>query len=207
MYYPIQLDLRGRQCLVVGAGKVAERRILGLQGTGAHIVVVAPEATPAIIDMTARGEIEWIGEQYSADHLEGAFLVIAASDRREVNEAAADDANERGLLVNVVDAPDDGNFIVPASVRQGDFLVTVSTSGRSPTLASVVQEDLEWEYGPHWAGYTELFAKLRADLKSTHGTEDARKAAVRRVIDDGGVRDSLLRGDMAEAEALARLCL
>ena len=142
----------------------------------------------------------------SAVHLNGAFLVFAATDQPEVNAAVARDAQERRLLVCRADEPAGGNFTSPASVTRGDLVLTVSTSGNSPTLAAVLRRRLEAQFGPEWGALTALLGDLRPQVQAAGG-EGARRAAVERVMDDPAVWERLRGGNLLEAEARARECL
>ncbi len=204
--YPIQVDLQDKRCVVVGAGSVAERKVRALRECGGAVRLVAPQATHALQRLAAEGLVTWVRTAYQVAHLDGAFLVIAATDLAEVNAAVARDAQARSLLVCRADDPAGGNFVSAASVTRGDLTLTVSTGGRSPTLAAVVRERLEQDYGPEWDGLTALLGVLRPQVQ-TVGDEAARRAAVRRVIDDSAVRDALRVGHPVEAEAQARKCL
>ena len=204
--YPIHLDLQGRRCVVVGAGAVAERKVAALRECGAVVRLVAPQATPELQRLAEDGELTWMRSVYHEAHLDGAFVVIAATDLAEVNEAVARDAQARNLLVCRADEPAGGNFTSPASVTRGDLALTVSTGGNSPTLAAVVRRRLEAQFGPEWVALTALLGGLRPDIQRA-GDEASRRAAVARVIDDPALWERLRGGNLLEAEARARECL
>lgn len=127
--YPIVLHVRGRRAVVVGGGKVAARKVYGLLEAEADVVVIAPEAVPDIEALAAKGEIVWRKKTFAEDDLAGAFLVIAATNDRNVNEAVAQ-AAAPGQLVNVVDDPKRCDFHVPAVIRRGPLTIAVSTGGQ-----------------------------------------------------------------------------
>ena len=204
--YPIHLHLQGRRCLVVGGGGVAARKVAGLRAAGADVLLVAPDAAPALQAMAERGEVEWRREVYGTAYLDGVFLVMACTDNREVNAAVTREAQERGLLALCADDPAAGSFVSPATVRRGDLLVTVSTGGAGPTLAAVLRERLEAEFGPEWASLVDALGAMREIVK-TNPDEAGRKAAVRRVLNDATVRELLRAGRRLEAEARIRQCL
>lgn len=206
MLYPIHLQLHGRQCVVIGGGKVAERKTLGLRAAGAAVVIVAPEVTPTLQTLAEQGAVEWRREVYGTGHLDGVFLVIACTANHEVNAAVTRDAQERNLLVLCANDPEAGNFVSPAQITRGDLLLTVSTGGGSPTLAAVLRERLEAEFGPEWAELTAILGAMREIVK-TNPDEAGRKAAVRRVLDDTEVQRLLAVGKRSEAEARIRICL
>lgn len=207
--YPISLNLTNRLCLVVGGGKVAERKIKSLLAAGAAVRLVSPDATPNLQAMAEGGRIDWRREASApngTDTLAGVFLVMACTNSRAVNAELARNAQAQQLLVLCADDPEAGNFQSAAQITRGDLVLTVSTGGGSPTLAAVLRERLEAEFGPEWAQLVELIAKQREFVK-TNSEEAARKAAVKRVLDDSEVRRLLLAGDLGEAEARIRTCL
>ena len=155
--FPMFLKLSGRQCLVVGAGKVGEPKISGLLDTDAQIRVVALEASPAVREWARQGKIDLELRAFSADDLEGAFLVVVATNSRGLNERIYDEAQRRGVLCNVVDVPDLCDFYYPAVVRRGDLQIAISTAGQSPSLAQKIRQQLEKQFGPAYAAWvTEL---------------------------------------------------
>jgi len=156
------MKLDGRQCLVIGAGKVGEPKIEGLFETGARIRVVAIEATPQIREWARLGRIELILRPYAITDLEGVFLAVVATSSRSLNEWIYRDAQQRGVLCNVVDVPDLCDFFYPAVVRRGDLQIAVSTAGQSPSLAQKIRQQLEKQFGP---GYTSWIAELGATRK------------------------------------------
>lgn len=200
--FAIHVNLEGKRCVVVGAGKVAERRVNTLRAHGATIRLIAPQATPALQALAEAGEIVWMRNLYHAGHLEDAFLVIAATDLREINATVARDAQERNMLVCCADAFEDGNFTTPAQITRGDLVLTVSTGGKSPTLAALLRERLADEFGPEWEGWTTLLGTLRERVQAA-GDEQARRAAVRRVLDDPTVRELIHQGDIEGATVQA----
>jgi len=204
--YPIHLNLQGRRCLVVGGGTVAARKVAGLRAAGAAIVLVSPEAAPTLQTMAENGEIEWRRERYGTGHLEEVFLVMACTDHHEVNAAVTREAVERSLLVLCADDPGLGNFVSPTTIRRGDLVLTVSTGGASPTLAAVLRERLESEFGPEWAELTALIGAMREVIK-TSPDEAGRKGAVKRALDDTLVHELLAAGKQLEAETRIRQCL
>ena len=212
--YPISVNLINRLCLVVGGGKVAERKIKTLLRHGALVRLVSPQATDTLHALAADGKIDWRREEYDAhgtelsgtDTLDGVFLIMACTDNRGVNAAVTGEALARNLLVLCADDPDSGSFVTPAQIVRGDLTLTVSTGGGSPTLAAVLRERLEADFGPEWAQLVELISRQREFVK-TNPNEAARKAAVRRVLDDPEVHALLRDGKHLEAEARIQACL
>lgn len=132
--YPILLtDLQQRLAIVVGGGAVGERKVAGLLLAQARVCLISPQATAMLQHYAATGVIQWLPRAYQAGDLAGAFLVFAATNVRAVNALVAQEAQQVGALCNVADAPDEGNFHVPALHRQGDFVVAVGSRwGKNP---------------------------------------------------------------------------
>lgn len=160
-YYPILMDLEGRRTLVVGGGAVAERKVLTLLDFGAQVDVVSREISPSLEALFEEGRIRWLGRDFKDKHLDGAVLVIAATDQAEANRRVSAACHARGIPVNVVDQPEDCSFIVPAVVRRGDLILAVSTSGRSPALARAVRGELEERFGPEYADFLAIMGSVR----------------------------------------------
>ena len=155
--FPMFLKLAGRQCLVVGAGKIGEAKIAGLFDTGARLRVVALDATATVREWARDGKIDLELRAFSNDDLEGAFLAIVATNSRSLNERVYDEAQRRGILCNVVDVPDLCDFYYGSVVRRGDLQIAISTAGQSPSLAQNIRQQLEKQFGP---GYATWLAEL-----------------------------------------------
>jgi precorrin-2 dehydrogenase/sirohydrochlorin ferrochelatase len=165
-YYPIGLDILDRRCLVVGGGEVGQRKAERLLECGARVTVVGRELTPGLEGLVREGRIGHIAADYAEDHLEGAFLVIGATDDRAVNDRIFRDARRRRVLANIVDAPGRCDFILPALCRQGELVITVATGGRSPALAKKLRQELEERYGPEYETLLKIMARCAAGSSS-----------------------------------------
>ena len=162
-YYPIFLNLKGKKCIVVGGGKVAERKALPLLKSGAKITVISPECTGRLKKEHLRERIKYISRRYKKGDLKNAFLVIAATDSNETNRKISEDAP---YLVNIVDMPLLCNFIVPSVVRRGPLTIAVSTSGISPSLARTIRKELEGLYGREFVKHLNHIKKMRVKALS-----------------------------------------
>lgn len=164
-YYPVFLELAGRPCLVVGGGPVALRKVQGLLGAGARVIVVSPRLSKGLLGLAQVGQINAIQRRYRRGDLRGMTLAIAATNQPRINGRVAADAERRGVLVNVVDEPGLCRFIVPSVARRGDLVVALSTGGRSPAVAKRLRRELEaWlDKGP--AQLLELAAEVRQELR------------------------------------------
>jgi precorrin-2 dehydrogenase/sirohydrochlorin ferrochelatase len=165
-YYPIFLDLKGKRAVVVGGGVVAQRKIETLLEHAAEVHIIARALTPELRRSVGEGKVKHTGEAFHESHLEGAFMVIAATDDKALNRLVSRSAQEKGLLINAVDQPEDCNFIVPSALRRGDLRIAVSTSGKSPALAKKIREDLEKHFGSEYESFLILMGGLRKEILS-----------------------------------------
>jgi precorrin-2 dehydrogenase/sirohydrochlorin ferrochelatase len=163
-YYPIFLDLKDQNVLVVGGGKVAERKILNLLRYGCRIHVVSPELTSQLEKLVSQKKIQRIPEQSLNQAMSEASMVIAATDDPAVNGQIASRAKEEGLLVNAVDQPRDCNFIMPSIVKSGDLQIAISTGGKSPALAKKIRKELQNLFGSEYGSLVELLGMLRTEV-------------------------------------------
>jgi len=163
-YYPLFLDIFRRRCVVVGGGKVAERKIERLLACGARVEVVGKILTPALAALKVNGRIVHHETDYEEALIRGAFLVIGATDNDVVNGRIAGDARALGILVNIVDEPARCDFILPSVVERGDLSIAVSTGGKSPALAKKLRMELDALYGPEYAILLEIMGKLREKM-------------------------------------------
>ncbi len=159
--FPMFLKLAGKQCLVVGAGKVGEPKIGGLIGTGARIHVVALEAGAQVREWAEEGKIELELRPFSEIDLDGKFLAIAATASNCLNELIYREAQHRGVLCNVVDVPEYCDFFYPAVVQRGDLQIAISTNGQSPSLAQKLRQQMERQFGPGYAGWVKQLGETR----------------------------------------------
>lgn len=163
-YLPLNIDVRGKSILVAGGGAVAGRKIRALMDAGATVHVVAPHVSPEILPLVDNNSITLSLRPYQSSDLSGTFLVIAATSDPHVNRSIATDARQRGILVNVVDAPDSGNCLFPARLRRGDLEITVSTNGTCPGFAAAIRDLLAEIIGDEFGIALKSLAKERDKL-------------------------------------------
>lgn len=169
-YYPIFLNVKDRPCLVVGGGRVGARKTATLVSAGASVTVVSPEFGDQLAAMPG---IQREHRFFDPEDLEGVFLVFAATSDTAVNQWILAEAQKAGVLCNSADAPDQGDFILPAVMSRGDLICAVSTSGASPALARKIRMDLDQAYGPEYAAFLELMRAVREKLlASGHDPDD-----------------------------------
>ena len=140
--YPVYLKLEHQPCLVVGGGRVAERKVERLLKSGAKVTVVSPELTPELEKWSREKKITWIPRTFNAADAKTAFLTIAATDDETINRLVESNVRTMKRLVNVVDVPEQCNFYVPSIVERGDLMIAISTNGKSPSLARFLKEKL-----------------------------------------------------------------
>jgi siroheme synthase-like protein len=202
-FYIACLKLSGRRCLVVGGGEIGLEKVEGLLACGGEVTLIAPEAHPARRELAAEGSIRWEERAYAgAADLEGAFLAIAATDDSEVNIGVYEDAEERAMLVNVVDVPPLCNFILPAIVRSGPLAIAISTAGASPALAKRMKREISDLFGEEYARLAVILNGARGWAKATLPTYDDRKEFFEGIVNGEPDPVELIR-EGREAEVLA----
>jgi precorrin-2 dehydrogenase/sirohydrochlorin ferrochelatase len=188
-FYIACLRLKGRRCLVVGAGDIGLEKVEGLLACDASVTVVAPDAHPALVDLALEGSIEWVRREFRDEDLEGALIAIAATNDTDVNISVFDAAERRAMLVNVVDVPPLCNFILPAIVRTGPLAVAISTAGASPALAKRMKGEISEMFGEPYAQLAVMLNDARGWAKQTLPTYQDRKAFFEGIV--GGDPDPI----------------
>ena len=194
-YYPIFLDLRDKNVLVVGGGTVAERKILNLLKYGCRIHVVSPELTSQLEKLVANKKIQHLPEQSMNQAMSEAFMVIAATDDAVVNARIASRAKELGLLVNAVDQPRDCNFIMPSVVKSGDLQIAISTGGKSPALAKKIRKELQTLFGSEYGSLVKLLGILRTEVLAQGDTSSENKPFFENVV-NSDLLELIRKGDI-----------
>ncbi|WP_051251190.1 precorrin-2 dehydrogenase/sirohydrochlorin ferrochelatase family protein [Paenibacillus harenae] len=190
-YYPVVLQLRGKRCVIVGGGAVAQRKLLGLLEAGAdQVIVISPAVTPRIAEIAKEGSIRVELREYTEKDAREAWLLFAATNDGQVNEAAAADCMRYGVLFNAADEFSRSSFISPSVVRRGDLLLAVTASGASPALSQRIKTELAERYGPQ---YEEITSRLR----------DLRERAQQMLLDEQD-RQKVLKLAAEEAPELNR---
>lgn len=193
-YFPVCLKIAGRQCLVIGGGRVGERKVQGLLAHGALVKVISPELSEPLAALRRAGRIAWLDRLYEEGDLAGAFLVIAATDDPAVQERIHAEAEARNILLNVADVPKWCNFILPATARRGDLSISVSTAGKSPALASMLRQALEVQFGPEYGILVNILGALRDTVLATGRPHAENKVIFARLANPemaGWIKDGL----------------
>src|ERR671910_1022641 len=202
-FYIACLKLTGRRCLVVGGGEIGLEKVEGLLACDGKVVLVAPEAVPELERLADEGSIEWVRREYESGDLERTFIAIAATDDTDTNIRVYNEAEERAMLVNIVDVPPLCNFILPAIVRTGPLAIAISTAGASPALAKRIKRQIAEEYGEPYARLAVLLNEARGWAKGTLPTYQDRKAFFEGIVNGQPDPIELLRrGDEAAVREL-----
>jgi len=173
--FPIFVKLAGRSAVVVGAGAIGEGKIRSLLEAGAKVRVIAPEATAAVVEMAAAGEIRWERREYREGDVAGAFIAVAATSAPDVNHSVYAEARERGVLCNAVDDPPYCDFYFPSVVRRGDLQVAISTAGESPALAMQLRKELNEALSQEMGEWVRELGRLRREVLAAEPASEERK--------------------------------
>lgn len=161
-FCPLQIDLNDRECLVIGGGIVAGRKVKTMLSYRAKVTVLSPHLSTELSGLLKEDKIFYQADIYRPVYLKNSFLVICATDSVAVNRRAAKDCIERGILVNTVSDPGMCTFFLPALYRKGPLTLTVSTAGKSPALASRLRDELAGNLEQSYADFADFLGHARA---------------------------------------------
>lgn len=202
-YLPIFCRLDNKPVLLVGGGEVAERKARLLLDAGARLTVVAPELDPELAELAANGSIEWLAGEFAPLQLAGKWLVVAATDRREVNALVYQSANQARIFANVVDDPKRSSFIMPSIIDRSPLMVAISSGGKAPVLARLLREKLEALLPQHLGAVATFAGSLRDRVKARFASMGERRRFWERLLGADRLGQALARGDSASANQLA----
>ncbi|AHE51470.1 Siroheme synthase 3 [Aeromonas hydrophila 4AK4] len=202
-YLPIFCRLDNKPVLLVGGGEVAERKARLLLDAGAQLTVVAPELDPELAELAANGSIEWLAGEFAPEQLTGKWLVVAATDRREVNALVYQSANQARIFANVVDDPKRSSFIMPSIIDRSPLMVAISSGGKAPVLARLLREKLEALLPQHLGAVAAFAGSLRERVKARFASMGERRRFWERLLGADRLGQALARGDKAAADQLA----
>jgi len=206
-YYPLFVDIGSRFCVVVGAGSVAYRKVSALLKAGAKVKVISPDISSELENLIKSAEIEHINRDYQEGDLDGAVLVIGATDNQQVNEAVSLEAKQKGILVNIVDQPELCTFIVPSQVSRGALKIAISTSGKSPALAKKIRKDLQVRYGIEYATFVDLLEVARRKVIAKYADEEERKKILTKLANSSAIIELIKAGKVEEAREQIEECI
>ena len=201
--YPINLDLTGQACLVLGGGSVAERKVRRLLDEGAVVTVIAPALTPALQILAEEHQLSWQRRTYQPGDETTFFLIICATDDEAVSQAVSAAAKAQGKLLNVCDVPDLCNFTLPSIVRQGDLQLTISTNGKAPAFSRWLRKHLKQHFDERYGRWMAELAAIRKEGQALLATSRARQAFWRQALTDD-VMDLVENNEIDAASSLLR---
>lgn len=161
--YPIMLQLEGKKVVVVGGGKVAERKVAGLLGTGATIEVISPKLTDELEKLAQDGQILWLQKSFSTEDIDQALMIFAVTNDSNINQLIKKAASAH-QLITIADDPDNSDYHVPAQVKRGRLTIAVSTGGASPILAGTITKQLAHEFDEQYEEYVEFLYWARRKI-------------------------------------------
>jgi precorrin-2 dehydrogenase / sirohydrochlorin ferrochelatase len=200
-YIPIFLDVTGRECVVVGGGEVAARKVESLLDAGARVTVVSPRLSPPMESIVARGMVTHIARVCERGDIRGCVLAYAATDDPKLHRELAAEARALGIPINVVDVPELCTFIAPAVVKRGALQIAISTGGASPAFAARLRRALEDGFGAEYALTLDV---LRAARKRLHAEEIEPAERMRRLkeLANSALPDAIAAGDIAAIDRI-----
>jgi len=183
--YPINLNINGQLCVVIGAGAVAARKIAALLPCEARIRIISPELSAGVQQIVNENRLEWVPRAYMRGDLQGAALAFALTDRPEVQQQITTEAMERGIPINIADNPLACTFQTAATVRRGDLLISISTGGGSPALAATIRKELEVQYGPEYGDLVKLLSLIRQMTVGQASSQEKQKRLLEQILKTG----------------------
>lgn len=183
MLYSMNLRISGREAVVIGGGRIAFRKVQGLLDADARVTVVSPELTDGLVRLAETGEISWRPKHFSSEDLEGALLIIAATNNRQTNLAVKKHASAN-QLVNLADDFEESDFQVPSVVKRGKLTIAVSTSGASPILAKKICGQLEQLFDERYESHLEFLASSRKEIKASVKDDTVKRKILREIAEE-----------------------
>lgn len=213
-YLSVNLQVLDKPIVIVGGGSVAQRKAGAVLHAGAGLTVISPTLTFELQQLQDNGAFSHLHREYRDGDLQGAFMVIAATNRRDVNRAVAAEAGRLGILVEITDAPGEGNVTSPAVFRQGDLTIAISTNNRAPALAARVRNEIAEIFGPEYAKTVAIMGAVREKLLTDDGASTYNKQVLRDLAEQlppliasgaGKEIDALLQHRLGPGYSLASL--
>jgi len=198
----VNLDVEDESCLVVGGGRVAERKVKLLNEAGADITVVSPEISETLSRLLEDEGIRYLEEKFGKHHLESCFLAIAATSDEEVNKRISESAREKNIPVNVADDGALSNFTLTANFNCGNLMIAVSTAGASPALSASIKKRLEDEFDSAYSIYLDILERMRPKIIKRYPEDERRRILLE--LGNREVENALDEGDLERAFYLAR---
>ena len=182
-YFPFMIELDNERCLIAGGGTVAYRKVCSMLEFGAVVTVVSPEFCPELLELAEHpARLTLIKRCVQPQDIDGAFVVIMATDDEKVNHDMAELCRQQRILVNVVDVKADCGFYFPAIIKDKEVVISVSTGGQSPVLAGTIKRNIESHLGRNYGDIAERMGELREQVKDQIDGEEERKKAFQQMV-------------------------
>lgn len=192
---PIMIRLKGQKCVIVGGGKIAYRRTMTLLAEEAHIVIVSPELLPELAALVEQKRVGWLPRAFEKQDVHDTFLVVAATNKREVNEAVAHSCSAN-QLINIADDPGNSSFYFPAVGKRGLLTVAVGTEGASPILAKNIRDEIMSQFDESYESYISFVKISREKILSLRVGEVEKRQLLTEIVDkkylDAGLQKAFL---------------
>ncbi|WP_129596167.1 precorrin-2 dehydrogenase/sirohydrochlorin ferrochelatase family protein [Anaerophilus nitritogenes] len=160
-YYPMMLNIYNKQCLVIGGGEVAQRKIFSLLHYGANVTLISPYITYQLDHLVKEEKIKYIKREYKKGDIRGYFLAYITTNHKQINELCIKEAREERVLINVADDPKKCDFVIPSTFNRGDLQVCISTNGKSPMLTKKMKEDLKEIFPKEYEEFINALGEIR----------------------------------------------
>jgi len=197
--FPAFLKLENRPVLVVGGGAIATSKIPSLLNAAARVTVVAPKLSCDLAELVRNRDLTWLPKPFEPSDLDGIFLVIAATNIRELNAAVFAEADKRNILCNAVDDIEHCHFYYGSIVQRGDLQIAISTNGKSPALAQRLRRELQEQFGPEYAAWLDWLGAAREVLRAQASSPETARRFLHEIASkpmfERFVRESALSAD------------
>ncbi len=180
MLYPINLELDDMRITIIGGGNVSYRKCKNFLDFGKSVRVVSPEFIDQFKNI--KNDIELIYDTYKQEYIKDSFIVIAATNNKELNKNIGIYCKSVGKLVNVVDNITLSNYTVPSYLKRGDLLLSVSTNGKSPSLSSKIKKELEEKYDDSYEEYLNILGEIRKKVIKKYKDISQRKSILNNLV-------------------------
>lgn len=184
MYYPLMIDIEDKLIAVIGGGKVALRKVKKFLEFQGKVRVISPEFLDEFKELKNRfsGKLEIIEDKFKEDYIKDAFLVIGATDRAEINKDISTYSRKNNILCNIIDNMGLSDFIVPSSIKRGSLVISISTMGKSPSLAAKIKRDLENTYSEEYEEYIDLLGEARKLILKNYNDDVEKRKILKDII-------------------------
>ena len=180
MLYPINLELKDVEITIIGGGDVAYRKCKNFLAFGKTVKVVSNKFIDEFYKL--KDKVEMIEDVYKEDYIRNSFIVVAATNNKEINKRIGIYCRNSGKLVNVVDDIELSNYTVPSYIKRGDLLISISTGGKSPSLSSKIKKELEEKYDDSYEEYINILGKMRKEIIKNNEDISLRKKKLNELI-------------------------